>query len=82
MDNMVACGTFDKKVLLFDPRQEYRPITWFTAHRKPVLALGLDEKRVISCGEDGKCVWYDLRARKVHKSFMVSHPDKKFWGYM
>jgi len=72
-DDLVACGTFDKKVLFFDPRKGYEPITWYTAHKKPVLALGMDENRVVTCGEDGKIILYDLRAKKVHKEIVLEH---------
>ena len=71
MDNLVACGTVNK-VLLFDPRSGTDPVTTYKAHKRSVLALGMDENRVISCGEDGKVVSLDLRNKKIKRAFAVS----------
>ena len=71
-DNLVACGTFDKLVLFFDPRNGYAPITFYTAHKKSVLSLGIDDTRIISGGEDGILKLFDFRARKVVSSITVS----------
>jgi len=73
MDHLVACGTGNHGIVLFDPRTGNNPVTSYKAHRKSVLALGMDESRVISCGEDGKVACYDLRGKKIQKSFSVRH---------
>ena len=71
-DNVIACGTYDKKVLLFDPRDSnYKAITDYKVHKKCVLALGMDDNRIISCSEDGRTILYDLRARKIVKIIKV-----------
>lgn len=66
----MACGTC-KKVLLFDPRSGTQPVTAYKAHKKAVLALGLDGGRVISGGEDGKIVSLDLRTKKIRTTLSV-----------
>jgi WD40 repeat protein len=73
-DNLVACGTFRKQVLLFDPRENsYKPLTSYTVHKKCVLALGMDDTRIISCSEDGKTILYDIRAQKAVKTISLSN---------
>ena len=74
MENLMAAGTFDRKVLLFDPRVSTtsEPISLHTQHKRSVLALGMDENNVISCGEDGRLIKYDLKAGKVEKIVAVS----------
>lgn len=74
MENVIAAGTFDKKVLLFDPRVNTttEPISQYVQHKKSVLALGMDENNIISCGEDGRIVKYDIKAGKVEKIIAVS----------
>ena len=71
-ENVVACGTYNKNVLLHDIRDKPgSTIATYAEHKKCVLALGMDDVRVISCSEDGRSLLYDIRARKVVKAIKV-----------
>ena len=71
-ENVVACGTYNKKVLLHDIRDKPdSTIATYADHKRSVLALGMDDFRVISCSEDGRSLLYDIRARKVVKAIKV-----------
>lgn len=66
--NRIAAGTFDKKVIQFDAREDVKKMTCYKVHKKPVLAVKVTEKHVLSLSEDGKLVVFDRKAARKYKS--------------
>ncbi|KAJ1530452.1 hypothetical protein ONE63_005355 [Megalurothrips usitatus] len=71
--NLVAVGSFDKQVLLWDPRCGSKPIHSYAAHRRSVLKLCLlqesgDTDAVVSISEDKTLAVWDVRAGKLFKN--------------
>ena len=65
--NLVAVGSFDKKVLLWDPRCGAKPVQTYSPHRCAVLKLSLLEDTVVSISEDQTFAVWDIRASKRFK---------------
>lgn len=70
--NLVAVGSFDKRVLLWDPRCGTKPIHTYSPHRRAVLKLCLLEEggvndTVVSISEDRTLAVWDIRASKLLK---------------
>lgn len=71
--NLVAVGTYDKRVILWDPRCSSEPVHSYSAHRRPVLKLCLLEESgttdtVVSISEDKTLAVWDVRAGKLLKN--------------
>jgi len=66
--NRIAAGTFDKKVIQLDAREDVKKMTCYKVHKKPILAVKVTEKHVLSLSEDGKLVIFDRRAARRYKS--------------
>jgi len=75
-ENRIAAGTFDKKVIQLDAREDVKKMTCYKVHKKPVLAVKVTEKHVLSLSEDGKLVVFDRRAARRLKS--VDIPGESF----
>jgi len=60
----VVAGTYDKKVVMMDRREDHRKITYYKSHAKPVLAVKATDKIILSLSEDRSVCIYDRRARK------------------
>lgn len=70
--NLVALGSFDKQVILWDPRSGSTPILSYSPHRRAVLKLCLLEESgttdtVVSISEDQTLAVWDVRAGKLLK---------------
>ena len=63
-DNTVVAGTYDKKVVIMDRREEVRKMTFYRSHSKPVLGLRLTDRHILSLSEDRTLVVYDRAAGK------------------
>ncbi|KAE8750416.1 hypothetical protein FOCC_FOCC002710 [Frankliniella occidentalis] len=78
--NLVAVGSFDKRVLLWDPRSGSKPIHSYTPHRRAVLKLCLLEESgiadtVVSISEDQTFAVWDIRAGKLLKENVKIGPS-------
>ena len=76
LGHTVAAGTFDKKVILMDDREEVKKLTFYRSHSKPVLAVLVTERQVLSLSEDQTLVVYDRVAGKKFKR--ISIPGHNF----
>lgn len=66
--NLLASGSFGRNVNIFDQRiPGSAPILSHNQHKKSVLCVAIDDKYVISGGEDRSAIIYDLTASKVIK---------------
>jgi len=70
-ENRVAAGTFDKKVILMDTREDVRKMSFYRCHTMPVLAVKITDKLVVSVSEDKYLVVYDRAAGKKLKKVMI-----------
>lgn len=71
--NLVAVGTYDRRVTLWDTRCSSNLIHSYSAHRRPVLKLCLLEESgtvdtVVSISEDKTLAVWDVRAGKLLKN--------------
>jgi WD40 repeat protein len=53
--------------MLFDPRAGESQVSYYTVHKRPVLALSLCGDFIISASEDQTLAVWDERAQKVLK---------------
>jgi len=72
----VVAGTFDKKVILMDDREEVKKLTFYRSHSKPVLAVKVTDRQVLSLSEDQTLVVYDRVAGRRFKR--ISIPGENF----
>jgi len=70
-DHTVVAGTFDKKVILMDDREEVKKLTFYRSHSKPVLAVKVTDRHVLSLSEDQTLVVYDRVAGKKFKRINI-----------
>jgi len=78
----VVAGTYDKKVILMDSREDVKKMTFFKCHTKPVLAVKITERQVLSLSEDQYLVVYDRAAGKRFKKILIpghSFPMSMSW---
>jgi len=75
-DHTVVAGTFDKKVILMDDREEVKKLTFYRSHSKPVLAVKVTDRHVLSLSEDQTLVVYDRVAGKKFKRINI--PGQSF----
>lgn len=69
-DRLVA-GTYDKKVVLLDKREDQRRMSFYRVHSKPVLSVKVTERQVWSLSEDQSLVIYDRAAGKKLKKVTI-----------
>jgi len=72
----VAAGTYDKKVIMLDAREDVKKMTFYRCHSKPVLAVRVTERHVLSLSEDQTLVVYDRAAGKRYKKVPI--PGRSF----
>lgn len=70
-ETRVVAGTYDKKVILMDTREDVKKMTFFKCHTKPVLAVKITDRQVISLSEDQYLVVYDRAAGKRFKKILI-----------
>ncbi|XP_076039567.1 F-box/WD repeat-containing protein 9-like isoform X2 [Oratosquilla oratoria] len=70
--NLLAVGAYDSKVLMYDPRQGLKAISFYTPNKKAVLSIASDDKYIISGGEDGQSSVWCKRTKRPLKTFRVS----------
>lgn len=78
--SQTAFGSFNRKILLFDPRFSGKPRTLST-HTKSVLRVRLDDNYLISCGEDGIVARHDLRTNSLESSVSLPRDDSSRQPY-
>jgi len=81
-ETKVVAGTYDKKVILMDSREDIKKMTFFKCHTKPVLAVKITDRQVISLSEDQSLVVYDRAAGKRFKKILIpghSFPMSMSW---
>ena len=81
-ETRVVAGTYDKKVILMDTREDVKKMTFFKCHSKPVLGVKITERQVISLSEDQYLVVYDRAAGKRFKKILIpghSFPMSMSW---
>jgi len=82
-ESKVVAGTYDKKVILMDSREDVKKMTFFKCHTKPVLAVKITERQVVSLSEDQNLVIYDRAAGKKFKKVLIpghSFPMSMSWS--
>ena len=62
-----VAGTFDKKVVIMDTREEVKKMTYYRSHSMPVLGLHITDRHILSLSEDRTLVIYDRAAGKRYK---------------
>jgi WD40 repeat protein len=72
----VVAGTYDKKVIMMDKREDQKKITFYKCHSKPVLAVKVTDRLILSLSEDQNLVVYDRTAGKRMKK--VEIPGSSF----
>eukprot|EP00092_Neocalanus_flemingeri_P006727 GFUD01007267.1.p1 GENE.GFUD01007267.1~~GFUD01007267.1.p1 ORF type:complete len:429 (-),score=115.95 GFUD01007267.1:225-1511(-) len=81
-ETKVVAGTYDKKVILMDTREDVNKMTFFKCHTKPVLAVKITDRQIISLSEDKYLVVYDRAAGKRFKKVLIpghSFPMSMSW---
>lgn len=71
-ENRVAAGTFDKKVFQLDVREDCRRIVFNKYHTKPVLAVKITPRHILSLSEDKTLVVHDRVAGKKLKKVNIT----------
>ena len=67
LENTVVAGTYDKKVVIMDAREEVKKMTFYRSHSKPVLGVKMTPRHILSLSEDQTLVVYDRVAGKRFK---------------
>jgi len=75
-ENRVVAGTYDKKVVMLDKREDMKKMTFFKSHSMPVLDVKLTERWILSLSEDKFLAIYDRIAGKRLKK--VEIPGQSF----
>jgi len=81
-ETTAVAGTYDKKVILMDTREEIKRMCFYKCHTKPVLAVKVTDRHVVSLSEDQTLVVYDRAARKKYKKIQIpghSFPMSMSW---
>ncbi|XP_021912837.1 F-box/WD repeat-containing protein 9-like isoform X2 [Zootermopsis nevadensis] len=79
--NLVAAGTYNRNVVIFDTRVGGSQVSLYTAHHGAVLALSMSGDFIISASEDQTLAVWDQRAGKVFKKLNLyenKDEDKAF----
>ena len=71
LNNTVVAGTYDKKVIMMDRREEVKRMTFYRSHSKPVLGVKMTERHIFSVSEDQSLVVYDRVAGKRMKKLSI-----------
>ena len=60
-----------QKVILMDDREQVKKLTFYRSHSKPVLAVKVTDRQVLSLSEDQTLVVYDRVAGKRFKRISI-----------
>lgn len=52
LEHTAVAGTFDKKVVIMDTREEVKKMTYYRSHSMPVLGLRVTDRHIFSLSED------------------------------
>lgn len=63
--NLLSAGTYDKQVLLIDPRTSVGCVMYHTNHKRAVLCIAMDNNFIITGSEDQSLIIFDKRNRKL-----------------
>ena len=74
----VVAGTFDKKVVQLDLREQTGKMTYFLSHKKPVLKVKITPTRILSLSEDSVLSVHDRRAGRRLKKVVIPSPPPSF----
>lgn len=74
LENRVVAGTYDKKVIMMDKREDQKKMTFYKCHSKPVLAVKITDRLVLSLSEDKNLVVYDRAAGRRMKKVEIPGP--------
>nr|CAD7258048.1 unnamed protein product [Timema shepardi] len=81
-NDVIAAGTYARKVSLFDPRAGVESIASYTAHKRAVLSLATVRDYVVSASEDQTLAVWDRRAGKLYKEAVTLNypkdPERSF----
>ncbi|CAG2059790.1 unnamed protein product [Timema podura] len=81
-NDVIAAGTYARKVSLFDPRAGVESIASYTAHKRAVLSLATVGDYVVSASEDQTLAVWDRRAGKLYKEAVTLNypkdPERSF----
>jgi len=71
LEHTAVAGTFDKKVVIMDTREEVKKMTYYRSHSMPVLGLRITDRHILSLSEDRTVVIYDRAAGKRFKRLSI-----------
>jgi len=71
LEHTAVAGTFDKKVVIMDTREEVKKMTYYRSHSMPVLGLRVTDRHIFSLSEDRTLVIYDRAAGKRLKRLHI-----------
>nr|CAD7441192.1 unnamed protein product [Timema bartmani] len=81
-NDVIAAGTYARKVSLFDPRAGVESIASYTAHKRAVLSLATVGDYIVSASEDQTLAVWDRRAGKLYKEAVTLNypkdPERSF----
>lgn len=75
-ESRIVAGTYDKKVVMMDKREDVKKITFYKSHSKPVLDVKITDRWILSLSEDKFLAIYDRAAGKRLKR--VEIPGQSF----
>nr|XP_033811673.1 F-box/WD repeat-containing protein 8-like [Geotrypetes seraphini] len=77
--NMLVTGNKDRRVRVYDLRDNSKPVSSFYAHQLGVSAVYMDDWKVVSGGEEGLvCVWDQRMGTKLWEMH-ARHPVRHIW---
>ncbi|XP_077474763.1 F-box/WD repeat-containing protein 9 [Stigmatopora argus] len=87
LQDVLLAGTFNKKVLMYDPRAAVPLVKTLKHHSNSILCMAADDKYVISASRDNTVVVHDRRADKRLikvrlRSYLrsMSYSGSEIWG--
>ncbi|XP_077591548.1 F-box/WD repeat-containing protein 9 [Stigmatopora nigra] len=87
LQDVLVAGTYNKKILMYDPRADVPLVKTLEHHNNTILCLAADDQYVISASRDNTVVVHDRRADKRLikirlRSYLrsMSYSGSEIWG--
>ncbi|XP_030074955.1 F-box/WD repeat-containing protein 8 [Microcaecilia unicolor] len=77
--NMLVTGNKDRRVRVYDLRNNSKPVCSFYAHQLGVSAIYMDDWKVVSGGEEGLVSVWDQRMGTKLWEMHARHPVRHIW---